>query len=176
MGIDGASTAAGAAAILANGSGDANQDWALTWCTDYVFEMNRKGGLCLGISSASTANGATAAQFKGSRVTCHGAVRAVSRAAPSASSGPARAPALPAHRTWSACLLNRVGSRHVPVAAGGGVLPRLLPGNGRRTQVCCSLHCHRSSSRKRRSGHAVPRERVERFHWIRAVRSAGPSV
>ncbi|GGW85031.1 alpha-glucosidase [Streptomyces galilaeus] len=64
MGIDGASTAAGAAAIQANPSGDLNQDWLITWRTDSVFEMkNRKSGLCLGISGASTANGAQAAQF-----------------------------------------------------------------------------------------------------------------
>ncbi|MFJ8535585.1 RICIN domain-containing protein [Streptomyces sp. NPDC093591] len=64
MGIDGASTSAGAAAIQATPSGDANQDWLITWRSDTVFEMkNRKSGLCLGISGASTANGAQAAQF-----------------------------------------------------------------------------------------------------------------
>ncbi|MGA5273332.1 acyltransferase family protein [Streptomyces cellulosae] len=60
----GASTAAGAVAIQANGSGDANQDWLLSWRSDTVFQMkNRKSGLCLGISGASTANGAQAAPF-----------------------------------------------------------------------------------------------------------------
>jgi hypothetical protein len=64
MGIDGASTATGAAAILANPSGDANQDWVYTLRDEYTFELkNRKSGKCLGISGASTANGAQAAQF-----------------------------------------------------------------------------------------------------------------
>ncbi|WP_406003190.1 RICIN domain-containing protein [Streptomyces sp. NBC_00829] len=68
LGIDHASTAAGAAAIQANGSGDANQDWLLVPVAGYpdgYFAMkNRKSGLCLGISGASTANGAQAAQFR----------------------------------------------------------------------------------------------------------------
>ncbi|MEV8597286.1 RICIN domain-containing protein [Streptomyces sp. NPDC052012] len=65
LGIDGASTSAGAVAILANGSGDLNQDWQQIARNDTVFEMkNRKSGLCLGISGASTANGAQAAQFR----------------------------------------------------------------------------------------------------------------
>jgi hypothetical protein len=64
LGIDGASTSAGAAAILANGSGDLNQDWLQVARNSTVFELkNRKSGLCLGISGASTANGAQAAQF-----------------------------------------------------------------------------------------------------------------
>ncbi|MFF1282320.1 RICIN domain-containing protein [Streptomyces sp. NPDC058299] len=67
LGIDGASTASGAAAIIANGAGDANQDWKLVPVAGYpdgYFAMkNRKSGLCLGISGASTANGAQAAQF-----------------------------------------------------------------------------------------------------------------
>ncbi|WP_314223866.1 RICIN domain-containing protein [Streptomyces zaehneri] len=68
LGIDGASTANGAAAIIANGSGDANQDWVQVDRDAYTFELhNRKSGKCLGIDGASTANGATAAQF-----TCDG--------------------------------------------------------------------------------------------------------
>ncbi|MEU4038429.1 RICIN domain-containing protein [Streptomyces collinus] len=67
LGVNGASTSAGAAAIIANGSGDANQDWKLIPVSGYpdgYFAMkNRKSGLCLGISGASTANGAQAAQF-----------------------------------------------------------------------------------------------------------------
>ena len=64
LGIDGASTSAGATAIIATGSGDANQDWVLTARNSTVFELkNRKSGLCLGISGASTASGAVAAQF-----------------------------------------------------------------------------------------------------------------
>lgn len=64
LGIDGASTSSGAAAILANGSGDLNQDWKQIARNDTVFVLkNRKSGLCLGISGASTANGAQAAQF-----------------------------------------------------------------------------------------------------------------
>lgn len=67
LGINGASTASGAAAIIANGAGDANQDWKLVPVAGYpdgYFAMkNRKSGLCLGISGASTANGAQAAQF-----------------------------------------------------------------------------------------------------------------
>ncbi|WP_033314657.1 RICIN domain-containing protein [Streptomyces iakyrus] len=67
LGIDGASTSAGAVAIQANGSGDLNQDWQLVY-GDYpsnIFALkNRKSGLCLGISGASTSNGAQAAQFR----------------------------------------------------------------------------------------------------------------
>ncbi|MDN0200776.1 RICIN domain-containing protein [Streptomyces sp. S.PNR 29] len=64
MGIDRGSKEAGAAAILANPSGDENQDWTLKWRSDTVFEMrNRNSGLCLGISGASEDNGAQAAQF-----------------------------------------------------------------------------------------------------------------
>jgi hypothetical protein len=67
LGIDGASSSAGAAAIIANGAGDANQDWRLEPVSGYpagYFRMrNMKSGLCLGISGASTANGAQAAQF-----------------------------------------------------------------------------------------------------------------
>ncbi|MEU8466839.1 RICIN domain-containing protein [Streptomyces sp. NPDC029006] len=68
LGIDGASTASGAAAIIANGAGDANQDWKLVpvdgYPNGYFAMKNRKSGLCLGISGASTANGAQAAQFR----------------------------------------------------------------------------------------------------------------
>jgi hypothetical protein len=67
LGIDGASTSAGAAAIIANGSGDANQDWLLVYDgypTNIFALKNKKSGLCLGISGASTANGGQAAQFK----------------------------------------------------------------------------------------------------------------
>ncbi|WP_200308656.1 RICIN domain-containing protein [Streptomyces adelaidensis] len=71
LGIDGASTANGAAAIIANGSGDANQDWVIIPVsggqTDDARLQNRKSGKCLGISGASTDNGAQAAQF-----TCDG--------------------------------------------------------------------------------------------------------
>ncbi len=67
LGIDRASNAAGAAAIIANASGDLNQDWLLVPVARYpegYFAMkNRKSGLCLGVSGASTANGAQAAQF-----------------------------------------------------------------------------------------------------------------
>ncbi|MEU4038428.1 RICIN domain-containing protein [Streptomyces collinus] len=67
LGIDGASTAAGAGAIIANGSSDLNQDWTVDWTVydgDYFALKNRKSGLCLGISGASTSNGARAVQFK----------------------------------------------------------------------------------------------------------------
>ncbi|MDH6522558.1 hypothetical protein M2163_000931 [Streptomyces sp. SAI-135] len=66
LGIDGASTSAGATAIQANGSGDANQDWLLVYDgypTNIFALKNKKSGLCLGISGASTANGGQAAQF-----------------------------------------------------------------------------------------------------------------
>ncbi|MET8980921.1 RICIN domain-containing protein [Streptomyces sp. NPDC004539] len=64
LGIDGASTANGANAIIANGSGDTNQDWKVVGRDEYTFELhNRKSGKCLGIVDASTANGAQAAQF-----------------------------------------------------------------------------------------------------------------
>jgi hypothetical protein len=64
MGIDRASTSAGAPAIQATPSGDLNQDWTIDWRSDTVFRLkNRKSGKCLGISNASTANGAQAAQF-----------------------------------------------------------------------------------------------------------------
>ena len=64
LGVDGASTSSGAAAIVATGSGATNQDWQQIARNDTVFELkNKKSGLCLGISSASTANGAQAAQF-----------------------------------------------------------------------------------------------------------------
>ncbi|EKX62029.1 RICIN domain-containing protein [Streptomyces ipomoeae] len=71
LGIDGASTANGASAIIANPSGDANQDWIVIpvsgGATDDAVLQNRKSGKCLGIDGASTANGAQAAQF-----TCDG--------------------------------------------------------------------------------------------------------
>lgn len=64
LGIDGASMAAGAAAITAKPSSDANQDWIIKWRSSTVFEMkNRNSGKCLGISGASEDNGAQAAQF-----------------------------------------------------------------------------------------------------------------
>jgi hypothetical protein len=66
LGINGASTASGAAAIQANPAGDANQDWQFTessYPNGWYAVKNRKSGLCLGISGASTANGAQAAQF-----------------------------------------------------------------------------------------------------------------
>ncbi|MDH6522555.1 hypothetical protein M2163_000934 [Streptomyces sp. SAI-135] len=66
LGIDGGSVLAGAAAITANGSNDANQDWKRDYSVydgNYFAMVNRKSGLCLGISGASTANGAQAAQF-----------------------------------------------------------------------------------------------------------------
>ncbi|MYS94722.1 MULTISPECIES: RICIN domain-containing protein [Streptomyces] len=66
LGIDRASTSAGAAAITATPSGDLNQDWYKDWGVydgTYYAMKNRKSGLCLGISGASTADGAAAAQF-----------------------------------------------------------------------------------------------------------------
>ncbi|WP_406350986.1 RICIN domain-containing protein [Streptomyces sp. NBC_01635] len=67
LGIDGASTAVGAAAIQANPAGDANQDWQFITKSSYPSGWyalkNSKSKLCLGISGASTANGAQAAQF-----------------------------------------------------------------------------------------------------------------
>lgn len=64
LGIDGASSASGAAAIIANGSSDKNQDWLKQFVDGSYFRLiNRKSALCLGISGASTANGAQAAQF-----------------------------------------------------------------------------------------------------------------
>ncbi|WAX79400.1 RICIN domain-containing protein [Streptomyces sp. KMM 9044] len=64
LGIDRASTANGAAAIIANPAGDQNQDWKQVARDEYTFELrNRKSGKCLGIDRASTANGAQAAQF-----------------------------------------------------------------------------------------------------------------
>ncbi|MCX5559470.1 RICIN domain-containing protein [Streptomyces sp. NBC_00038] len=67
LGIDGASTEAGAVAIQADGSSGTNQDWVLAVDSAYpanTFKLrNRKSGLCLGISGGSTANGAVAAQF-----------------------------------------------------------------------------------------------------------------
>ncbi|MFF3736053.1 RICIN domain-containing protein [Streptomyces sp. NPDC002566] len=64
LGIDGASTASGAAAIIADGSSDSNQDWVKQFTTgDYFRLMNRKSSLCLGVSGGSTANGAAVGQF-----------------------------------------------------------------------------------------------------------------
>ncbi|CAL9331517.1 RICIN domain-containing protein [Streptomyces sp. enrichment culture] len=66
LGIDRASTSAGAAAITANPSGDLNQDWDRVWegyGPDGYALKNHKSGMCLGISGASTADGAQAAQF-----------------------------------------------------------------------------------------------------------------
>ncbi|MFD5806873.1 RICIN domain-containing protein [Streptomyces sp. NPDC127020] len=67
LGIDRASTSAGAPAIIANPSADLNQDWTRDYSAydgNYYALKNRKSGLCLGISGASTANGAQAAQFR----------------------------------------------------------------------------------------------------------------
>ncbi|MFI7596558.1 RICIN domain-containing protein [Actinoplanes sp. NPDC049681] len=68
LGIDGASTAAGANAIQATPDTSNNQDWRFEVYSGYpanVYRMkNRKSGLCLGISGASTANGGQAAQFR----------------------------------------------------------------------------------------------------------------
>ncbi|MGW2563618.1 RICIN domain-containing protein [Streptomyces sp. NPDC001514] len=67
LGINGASTAAGAGAIQANPAGDINQDWQLVsgGHPSGVYSLkNRKSGLCLGIPNASTASGAQAAQFR----------------------------------------------------------------------------------------------------------------
>ncbi|WP_436949976.1 RICIN domain-containing protein [Streptomyces sp. SudanB52_2052] len=66
LGIDGASASAGAAAIIGKSSGDVNQDWLIvpvSGASDVAVLRNRKSHLCLGISGASTANGAQAAQF-----------------------------------------------------------------------------------------------------------------
>ncbi|HEY8980777.1 MAG TPA: RICIN domain-containing protein [Streptomyces sp.] len=68
LGIDGASTSDGAAAIQARGSGDFNQDWLVDWDaygSNSVFALkNRNSGRCLGISNASTANNAQVVQFR----------------------------------------------------------------------------------------------------------------
>ncbi|MGN9840183.1 RICIN domain-containing protein [Nonomuraea sp. H19] len=73
MGISGGSTAADASAILANPAGDPNQDWQQRDDSRYpagVFALvNRKSGLCLGISNASVHDGARAAQYR-----CDGAL------------------------------------------------------------------------------------------------------
>ncbi|MFI7081826.1 RICIN domain-containing protein [Micromonospora sp. NPDC049903] len=66
MGINGGSTASGAAAIIAAPGSGHNQDWKVLWTdsTQTWFRLqNRGSGLCLGISGASTANGGLAAQF-----------------------------------------------------------------------------------------------------------------
>lgn len=64
MGINGASTANGAAAIIANPDGSFNQDWKVLWKDNTWFRLqNRKSSKCLGISGASTSNHAVAAQF-----------------------------------------------------------------------------------------------------------------
>jgi hypothetical protein len=67
LGIDGASSAPGASAIIAAASGDLNQNWLLIkvkrYPNGYFAMKNRKSGLCLGVTDASTANGAQAAQF-----------------------------------------------------------------------------------------------------------------
>jgi hypothetical protein len=66
LGIDGGSNANGAAAIQASPTGAVNQDW-LKRSTGYpagvVALVNRKSGLCLGISGGSLNDGAQAAQF-----------------------------------------------------------------------------------------------------------------
>ncbi|WP_405737028.1 RICIN domain-containing protein [Streptomyces sp. NBC_01537] len=56
--------------MTATGSSATNQDWTLDYSAysgSYFALKNRKSGLCLGISGASTASGAQAAQF-----TCDG--------------------------------------------------------------------------------------------------------
>ncbi|WP_327188016.1 RICIN domain-containing protein [Streptomyces sp. NBC_01334] len=67
LGIDHASSDAGAAAIVATPSGDANQDWLLRANSNYpdgTFQLyNKKSGKCLGVDGASTANGAQVFQF-----------------------------------------------------------------------------------------------------------------
>ncbi|SEH02969.1 Ricin-type beta-trefoil lectin domain-like [Nonomuraea solani] len=66
LGIDRASTAAGANAIQANPAGDTNQDWYLddaAYPGNWFAMKNRKSGLCLGISGGSTGSGGQAAQF-----------------------------------------------------------------------------------------------------------------
>ncbi len=64
MGIDGASTAPGAVAIVAFGSVHFNQDFQVIAQTTTEFNLkNRHSGLCLGIDGASTAPGALAMQF-----------------------------------------------------------------------------------------------------------------
>ncbi|MGN9909932.1 RICIN domain-containing protein [Phytohabitans sp. LJ34] len=64
MGIDGASTAPGAAAIVANGAAHFNQDFDVIERTATEFNLkNRHSGLCLGIDGASENNGARAMQF-----------------------------------------------------------------------------------------------------------------
>ncbi|MFV2103969.1 RICIN domain-containing protein [Micromonospora sp. LOL_024] len=64
MGINGGSTASGASAIIANPGSGSNQDWKVLWIDSTWFRLqNRNSGMCLGISGASTANGALAAQF-----------------------------------------------------------------------------------------------------------------
>ncbi|WP_405727689.1 RICIN domain-containing protein [Streptomyces sp. NBC_01537] len=70
LGIDGASTSVGAAAITATGSSNSNQDWTedfSDYSGDYFALKNRKSGLCLGVSNASTLDGAQILQF-----TCDG--------------------------------------------------------------------------------------------------------
>ncbi|MFJ4282642.1 RICIN domain-containing protein [Streptomyces massasporeus] len=66
LGIDRASTSAGAAAITATPSGDLNQDWDRVWegyGPDGHAIKNRKSGMCLGVSGGSTVDGAQVAQF-----------------------------------------------------------------------------------------------------------------
>lgn len=66
MGINGGSTASGAAAIIAAPGAGYNQDWKVLWTDSsqtWFRLQNRGSGLCLGISGASTANGGQAAQF-----------------------------------------------------------------------------------------------------------------
>ncbi|MFI7703168.1 RICIN domain-containing protein [Nonomuraea sp. NPDC049480] len=66
LGISGGSTAHGAIAIQANPAGDLNQDWEIRYGVHPypagIFVLvNRRSGLCLGISNASIENGAQAA-------------------------------------------------------------------------------------------------------------------
>jgi len=64
MGINGASTASGAVAIVANPSGHFNQDFLMEPRTATEFNLkNRHSGLCLGIDGASYNAGARAMQF-----------------------------------------------------------------------------------------------------------------
>jgi hypothetical protein len=67
LGVDGASTAAGAGLIQATPDTSNNQDWRFETSATYpagVYRIrNRKSNLCIGIPGASTATGVQAAQF-----------------------------------------------------------------------------------------------------------------
>lgn len=67
LGINRASGDAGANAIQAKPAGDWNQDWLMDprpYPGESFALVNRKSGLCLGISNASIAIGGQAAQFR----------------------------------------------------------------------------------------------------------------